>query len=36
MCSSKDKNEIILDFAGCYGIFTRLMRDVGFNVLLAR
>lgn len=27
------KNEIILDFAGGYGIFTRLMRDIGFNVL---
>lgn len=27
------KNDFILDFAGGYGIFTRLMRDVGFNVL---
>lgn len=26
------KNELILDFAGGYGIFTRLMRDIGFNV----
>ncbi len=30
----KIKNEIILDFAGCYGIFTRLMRDVGFNAII--
>ncbi|RKG44184.1 methyltransferase domain-containing protein [Acinetobacter chengduensis] len=27
------KDENILDYAGGYGIFTRLMRDVGFNVL---
>lgn len=27
------KNDYILDFAGGYGIFTRLMRDIGFNVL---
>lgn len=27
------RNNFILDFAGGYGIFTRLMRDIGFNVL---
>ncbi|MHA3052315.1 class I SAM-dependent methyltransferase [Acinetobacter sp. ANC 4640] len=27
------KNDFILDFAGGYGIFTRLMRDIGFNTL---
>lgn len=27
------KNDFILDFAGGYGVFTRLMRDIGFNVL---
>lgn len=27
------KNNFILDFAGGYGVFTRLMRDIGFNVL---
>ena len=26
-----DKNGIFLDYAGGYGIFTRLMRDIGFN-----
>ena len=26
-----DKNKMFLDFAGGYGIFTRLMRDIGFN-----
>ena len=27
------RNDFILDFAGGYGIFTRSMRDIGFNVL---
>lgn len=27
------KDETILDYAGGYGVFTRLMRDIGFNVL---
>jgi hypothetical protein len=26
-----DKNNKFLDFAGGYGIFTRLMRDIGFD-----
>ena len=26
-----DKNGMFLDYAGGYGIFTRLMRDIGFN-----
>jgi hypothetical protein len=29
--SSFDRNGLFLDYAGGYGIFTRLMRDVGFN-----
>ncbi len=28
----KYKNKNILDYAGGYGIFTRMMRDMGFNV----
>jgi len=26
-----DKNARFLDYAGGYGVFTRLMRDIGFN-----
>ena len=26
-----DKKKVFLDFAGGYGIFTRLMRDIGFD-----
>jgi hypothetical protein len=26
-----DKKKAFLDFAGGYGVFTRLMRDIGFN-----
>lgn len=31
ICAFFDKNKMFLDFAGGYGIFTRLMRDIGFN-----